>query len=56
MSIMLGNYIDTNHLKPVVPSWFRMERYAYCEPISKNAASSKRIRSASLSDKKQIRK
>jgi len=56
MSIMLSNYIESNHLSPVVPSWFRTERYDYCEPIRKSAASSKRNRFSAIADKKQGKK
>lgn len=56
MSIMLSNYIETNHLAPVVPSWFRMERYDYCDRIDKSALSSKRSIFSSRNSKKSIKK
>lgn len=56
MSIMLSNYHETNNYTPVVPSWFRMERYDYCEPINKSAVSSKRSIFSFLTDKKSIKK
>jgi len=56
MSIMLSNYIETNHLTPVVPSWFRMERYDYCDRMDKSAVSPKRSIFSSRSSKKSIKK
>ena len=56
MSIMLSNYIETNYFTPVVPSWFRQERYDYCDKIDKKALFSKRSSHSSHSDKKNIKK
>ena len=56
MSIMLNNYIDTDRLAPVVPAWFRAERYDYCERINKRGTSSKRNIFSFITDRKNIKK
>lgn len=56
MSIMLSNYIASDNIKPVTPSWFRMERYDYCEPINKSAGHTKNSIFSFFTDKKQIKK
>ena len=52
MSIMLNDYVAAKDLKPVVPSWFRQERYHYCEHMN-GSASAKRSIFARRSGKKQ---
>ncbi len=42
MSIMLNDYVNVKDLKPVVPSWYRQERYDYCERNEVSGNSSKR--------------
>lgn len=56
MSIMLSNYIDTNRYAPVVPSWYRMERYDYCDRVNKREISTKRSAFSFLTGKKNIKK
>ena len=52
MSIMLNDYVPVKDLKPVVPSWFRQERYDYCEHVAANTVSTKRSIFARRSGKK----
>lgn len=52
MSIPLNEYIKVRDLKPVVPSWFRAERYDYCERFESSVVSSKRSLFARLTGKK----
>lgn len=40
MSIMLNEYVSVRNLRPVVPSWFRQERYDYCDRTPISAGSS----------------
>lgn len=53
MSIMLNDHVNVKDLKPIVPSWFRQERYDYCERFTSVSGSSKRGIFARRSGKKR---
>ena len=42
MSIVLNGYVAVKDVNPGAPSWFRQERYDYCEQFDAHANSSKR--------------
>ncbi len=53
MSIMLNDYVPVKDMKPVVPSWFRQERYDYCDRTEGGSNSAKRGIFARRSGRKQ---
>ena len=53
MSIMLNDHVTVKDLKPIVPSWFRQERYDYCERTGSSSSSSKRSIFSRRAGKKQ---
>ncbi len=53
MSIMLNDYVTVKDLKPVVPSWFRQERYDYCERAAAGSNTAKRSIFSRRSGRKQ---
>ena len=55
MSIMLNDHVTAKDLKPVVPSWFREERYDYCERMESSTSSSKRSIFARFAGKKRTK-
>ena len=42
MSNIVNDYLYTRDCKQNVPSWYRLERYDYCDTFSKNSFSEKR--------------
>ena len=42
MSIIVNGYIVSETIQPASPSWYRLERCAYCETLKESAAASKR--------------
>lgn len=53
MSIMMNGCMGVKDYRPVVPSWYKQERYDYCERFAANAGSAKRSIFTRRADKKR---
>ena len=53
MSIMVNGYMEVKDYRPIVPSWYKQERYDYCDRLAAGAGSAKRSIFARRADKKR---
>ena len=53
MSIMMNGCMGVQNLRPVVPSWYKQERYDYCERAAAASGSAKRSFMSRRADKKR---
>ncbi len=53
MSIMMNECMGAKNFRPVVPSWYKQERYDYCERFEASSGSAKRSIFARRAGKKR---
>ena len=53
MSMMMNGCMGAKNYRPVVPSWYKQERYDYCERFEAGTGSAKRSIFGRRADKKR---